>query len=519
MPTWLGIDIGTSSVKVAVVRSAYRRTILDALVKVDIVRGDGGVLEVAPALRSAVDAALLTSGPPDAVAVAVDGNRATARTVSLPIGAIKQIAEVLPFELEAQIPFEMSESVFDYRVVPRTQEVAPGGDDDAATVRLLVGVVRTEEVEKRIAIAREGSGVEPERVGLGGLPLANVLALVPNSGGSAGGAAPVVIVDLGARTSDVLILVGGEPVFARTLSQGTDHIETTAPQLARDIRQTIGAYRALGGAQPERVFLCGGGSFRPGAETFLSSELDLPCQGLPPLSIELGATIGPERSAEVPWFGKALGLALSLGPRPLDLDLRKGPLAFERGFAWIREKIPVLAGLATVVIVSFLFSAWAQMHATSLERENLEKALALVTKDVLGEETTNAARATELLAQQTTLNDDDPLPHADAFDVMVKLSEDIPMTMTSDIDELDVQKGHVVVHGTVASIADAQAIADALKKERCFVDVKDPRTNQLGNDKQKYALDFDIRCPEDQRGSKKKDPATAGPASSSTGGK
>ena len=192
---------------------------------------------------------------------------------------------------------------------------------------------------------------------------------------------------------------------------------------------------------PERVFLCGGGSFKEGAHTFLASELDLPCSALPAPELELAPVIAPERRSELPHFAKALGLALSLGGRPLDLDLRKGPLAFERGFAWIREKIPVLAGLATVVVVSFLFSAWAQLHASGLDHDNLERALALVTKDVLGEETTSPARANELVGQQTTLNDDDPLPHADAFDVLVKLSEDIPATVTSDIEECGYPEG------------------------------------------------------------------------------
>ena len=142
MPTWLGIDIGSSAVKVAVVRSAYRRTTLDALVKVDVVRSEDGV-EVGSALRAAVDAALAAAGQPDAVAVAVDGTRGTVRTIALPAAAIRQVAEVLPFELESQIPFEMSESVFDYRLLPRPARV--GDEADATEVPLLVGVVRIEE--------------------------------------------------------------------------------------------------------------------------------------------------------------------------------------------------------------------------------------------------------------------------------------------------------------------------------------------------------------------------------------
>jgi general secretion pathway protein L len=185
----------------------------------------------------------------------------------------------------------------------------------------------------------------------------------------------------------------------------------------------------------------------------------------------------------------------------------------------VRDKVPVLAGLAMVVLVSFFFSAWAQLHGASLDHDTLEKALALVTKDVLGEETTSPGRASELLTQLTTVSGDDPLPHADAFDVMVKLSEDIPQNMTSDIEELDVQKGHAVVHGIVGSIPDAQSIADALRKEHCFADVKITRTNQVfGGDRQKYVLELDERCPEDVRGPKKKD-GSATPAPSNSGGK
>ena len=103
---------------------------------------------------------------------------------------------------------------------------------------------------------------------------------------------------------------------------------------------------------------------------------------------------------------------------------------------------------------------------------------------------------------------------------MVKLSLDIPPDMTSDIEELDVQKGHVVVHGIVGSIPDAQAIAEALRKERCFADVKITRTTQVfGGDRQKYILELDERCPEDVRGGVKKKEAPAAPAASGSGEK
>ncbi len=506
MSTWLGIDVGRAAVKVALVRSAYRRVALEALFLVDI--DDGS--DPQAAIRTAVSAALGKLAAADSVAAAIEGSRAAVHTVSLPAGAVKQIAEVLPFELEAQVPFELSESVFDYRILP-----AKTGEGAGTNLDVLVGVARTEDVRARIELIKTAAGAEPERVEVGGLPIAN---LIPHIA-ALSEADPIVIVDIDEHSSEVLVLVAGEAVFARTLSCGTAGLPASATLLGREIRVSIGAFRSAGGAQPVHVYLSGKGAFESGAVSFLTAELGLPCDELPAPALE-SADVDPNHVREISRFAKAIGLALGLSGRTGGLDLRRGPLAYERGFAWVREKVPVLAGLAATIAVSFFFSAWAQLHAASNDREVLEKALATVSKEVLGEEVTSAARATELLGQQTSINDEDPLPHADAFDVMVKLSEDIPQSMVHDIEELDVQKGHVTVHGVVGSIPDAQSIATSLRAERCFNDVKITRTTQVvGGDRQKYLLEFDLKCPEDVKGAKKKESSATAAPSSSAGGK
>jgi hypothetical protein len=82
-----------------------------------------------------------------------------------------------------------------------------------------------------------------------------------------------------------------------------------------------------------------------------------------------------------------------------------------------------------------------------------------------------------------------------------------------------VQKGHVIVHGIVGTIPDAQAIMTSLKSERCFSDVKITRTNQVvGGERQKYVMEFDLKCSEDVHGTPKKG-SGATPAPSASGGK
>ena len=142
-----------------------------------------------------------------------------------------------------------------------------------------------------------------------------------------------------------------------------------------------------------------------------------------------------------------------------------------------------------------------------------------MTESVLGQATDDAETANGLLTQRAAAADEDPLPHADAFDVMVRISEAVPQSVVHDIDELDVQKGHVTVRGVVASVSDAQSIAASLKGEACFSDVKIIRTNQVvGGDRQKYEMEFDLKCPEDQKTKKKPDAKPAESASAATSG-
>jgi len=505
MPTWLGIDIGSVSVKAAVVRATYRKMALVRLASAEVA-ASGGVRE---AVRAAVTQALEGERAADALAVAVDGSRAAIHRLLLPATAQKQLADVLAYELESQVPFDLSGAVFDWRLLGK-------GSEDGQ-LPMVAAVARVDDVRARIDLVREALTQEPERVGVGAFALGALVPYVPGLGeGEA-----IAIVDLGAKASEVLVLERGEPVFARTLSTGTEGLPATAERLARELRISFAAHRAQGGEAPVRVYLCGGGAFVSGAEGFLSGSLEIPVQVLPEPAIDV-ATLSGGTAPELPRYAKAIALALSLAGRGAGMNLRRGPLAFERGFGWVRERIPVLAGLAAVILVSFVFSTWGRLHSVHKERDALQAALGIVTKDVLGTEATTAQDAQDLLAKETAINDEDPMPHADAFDVMVLLSQAVPMSMKHDVEELDVQKEHVTVRGIVGSIPDAQAIASTLQDDRCLKNVKLKSTTQaVGSDRQKYVLEFDLKCPEDVKAAPRKhgQSSSANAASSGSGGK
>lgn len=508
MPKYVGLDIGSHAVKVAVVRTAYRKTMLEGLASEEIA-ARGGLPE---AVKAALGEALGAPGAGDGLAVALEGGRVAVRTVEVPASAQRQLADILPFEIEAVTPLDMSASVFDYRIV------GGGPAKGTAMLDVMVAVANAQDVRACIARTKELAGAEPERVGVGALPIAQLVDVMPEL--SAPG--PIAILELGAAGSELAILAGGEPVYARSLPLGTEGLPATAPKLAREVRMSLVSYRAQGGASPVEVVLCGGGVFVSGAESFLSAELELPVRRLPALgpALEMGERAA-RHASELPLYAKALGLALGLAGRgPATFDLRRGALAYEGGYAWVREKVPVLAGLVAVILVSFVFSTAMQLYAANKEHVALDGALASVSKEVLGDETHSTEHA-NLLLQQSGAADEDPMPHADAFDVMVRISEAIPQSMVHDIEELDFQKGRANVHGVVATVQDAQSIGASLHTDKCLQDVKIARTSQVvGGARQKYVMEFELKCPEDQKAAAKKKGSTApASATASTGGK
>ena len=53
--------------------------------------------------------------PGEPVAVNLEGDRTYLRRIAIPETAQKQLAEVLPFELESELPFELEGAVYDTR--------------------------------------------------------------------------------------------------------------------------------------------------------------------------------------------------------------------------------------------------------------------------------------------------------------------------------------------------------------------------------------------------------------------
>lgn len=474
MSKLVGIDIRPNLVRVAVIRTSYRRLYLESIREVST----AGFDEPEHALRHAAGE-FTRHG--EQVAITIGGQSAYIHRLALPPAALKQVDEVVPFELEARVPVDFDSLVFDSRVLPRSKT--------DAVVEVLAAAAPMDLIRERIALAKGALNHEPEVISLAPLSLANLAAVYPALRSNE----CVAVVELAESTCEVCILQRGVAVFARTLSLGVAGFPETASELGRALRQTWVSWAASHQDVVTRVFLCGGGSLTPGIDEFLSGNSDVPHTLLSGCELQ-GVT--PELAAQLPTFSRALGVALSLRAGSKDLNLRRGALSYQRGYGFLKEKVALFAGLGAAILLSFVFSAWAESRALEQQNASLTEAMAGLSKQLLEEESSDAEYVQELL-DKGLRKEKDPQPETDAFKLVLQLAKHIPLEFEHEVDELDLTRGHVKLRGIVKSTEAAQKIAENLKTEACFKDVKILKISQhQKSERQAYSMEFEIRCEE-----------------------
>jgi general secretion pathway protein L len=478
----LGLDISDTAVRGALVTTTLRTQQVSRYVEVPIAPPTEGEDQPNP-LHAAVQELLgALDPPPDSIIVALDGRQASLRTLDLPAGAAKRVAEVLPFELEPILPFPIEEAVIDHQVVERTP----------TTLRLLTAAVPKERVAARLAALRE-AGLEPRQMAVGGAALDGLVPLLPAL--SEEGAH--ILVHLDDSATDVCIVRSGQCQLARTLSGGMRDVRSgRRAHLESQLRHTLAGYRGTGGATFSRAFLAGEAAMYPQALEWLQGVLEVETQVLP-----LPPVPGAD-DAHRPLFGRATALAGRVLGRGKHLDLRRGEFAPQRTANVLRKHARLAAICAGVVFASFVFSVYARWTVLADERQVLGAQLEAVTEDLFDKPTADPVRAREILEGKK--GPEDPLPRFDAYDALESISELIPEELTHKHDTRRLQidfddeahEGRFDLQGTVASVAERDRVADALEGHPCFHDLEKGRTTPgPGNEGLNYQLEAIIRCP------------------------
>jgi len=216
--SFFGLDIGTTAVRVVQLSGSGRTRSLKKYAfapidpKVSMSDSKADQQKVIQVVRELVEQAGISTRD---VAVGLPSNKVFTTIVDIDRLSPEELEKSLMFQADSLIPTPVAESKLDWAIL---------GDSpaDANKVEVLLSSVSNEFLESRLDML--------ESIGL------NVIAFEPDSLALAraltalDSVLPTMVVDVGSKTTDIVITMNGAPRLIRSLPTGTDAIVRSALQ-------------------------------------------------------------------------------------------------------------------------------------------------------------------------------------------------------------------------------------------------------------------------------------------------
>jgi general secretion pathway protein L len=484
----VGLDVAGDKVRLVALESGFRGfSVLEARI---VALPEGAT----PAERLKAALAQLPRADDDAFAVALPGTQVASHLVTLPFTDARRIEQVLPGEVEGAIPFDLEEVVWDHAVLSQAN----------GRTEVLVGVVRKTVLQQALASLAE-AGIDPRLVTFAPLALAtpSERGMLARDGASAGPAGTEALLDGGPDRADFCMLDGDRPVLARSLSSTGPALWESARTDPRALDRLLGpmardlkiSMRMRGKAGPvARLLIAGDLATLPGAAEKLSAELGIAVE---PLALGgQAAQVADGRGAE---YALALGLALRAQQPRGRLNFRKGEFAFTRDLSQVRGHLARLAAAASVLLALAVGLGAARVASLSRQARDYDDALCTATRKILGTCMTDYRQA--LAALSGGRSKAAGIPRVSAADVLAELVAHLPDDAMPILEEVDLTTTAIRLRGLAESYGKVDQIRTALKKDPCFGDIKQPRTEkQRGSEKVIFSIDFAYTCSGEQPG-------------------
>lgn len=204
----LGLDIGTSSIKVAKLVKTRRGVRLLNFWEKEIPRekkGEAGEETIARTITELLSQTRLTLS--QKIISSLPASSFVIKRLSLPFKGSRRIRQVIRYELEPYLPFPLEEAIIDFYIV----------DDRLPDRSLILSFAINKRVVERHLRILDGAGIKPEVVNLDSTSLFNIYAPREDRETTA-------LINLGASQTIINIMSEGRLLFTRSIIKAGDDI-------------------------------------------------------------------------------------------------------------------------------------------------------------------------------------------------------------------------------------------------------------------------------------------------------
>ena len=502
--TAIGIDVGTSSVKAAVVRGAGKKAKVLNFLSKEIPRRQAGRASTEAISQAIFELASGLGKQKDALVAGIFSTQsAMIRNIEVPFKKEARISQVIKFETEVHIPLPIENVIVNHWSLPL---------ESASGTSIMVAAVKKADLSSFIEIMKN-AGVEPEVVELEAFSIFNCYLLTKESHEPS----PTLILDIGAGKSTAILArerhlfmvrsigVGGDAFtlsiadalgvpFAEAerlklaFSAGKEEvavrekailsaIQGPLARLQREIDVTIGsAHTLLKGEGIERVLICGGGSRLPGVTQYLSSKLGCSVELLEEITLK-GPGVPVDAVRYVSALGAAAGQVMRLGKKT---NLRGEELAYTGRQARLKKQLATTAVLALSLVVAWVGLFFFNLHLKKKLQQELRSGMSRCFKAAFPSVTREAGNIIDQMEKEyeklgVQYQSFEALSEGSisSLEIFREISSLMPKEVDLQVTDLTIEEDDVTIKGKTTEFANVDAIKNSLQKSRYFKSVKD----------------------------------------------
>jgi Tfp pilus assembly PilM family ATPase len=381
------------------------------------------------------------------------GTNVSARLLSLPFAQQKKIEQVLPFEMEPLLPFELDQVILSYHLVSH----------EGGTSRVMVGATLKEEF-RRFIDHLQRHGVDPHQVEWEGMALYNFHKVAMERKNQ-----NTLLVKIGEDRTALCFVKEEEPFMVRALGTGISALLEKSMwnrehPLMSELVKTIQVIRSDIGSSIDTLLICGVGGEIQGLPEWISGELSIPLEGK---ILFDGKEIKPR-------FVPAIGLALkgtSYNGRLSQINFRKdefshatvekGKKGTQRTFLLFALIIVLLGWIDLGIHFSIKKSRYENV-SRQLQKEYRE--LFPGNGPIINELEQARGGVADLKKRESFFN----MPGGTSLEILKEITVQIPKEMKFEINEISVDSEKVRLEGETDSFESLDKIKESLGKNGNF---------------------------------------------------
>lgn len=487
--TLLGLDLGSHSIKALEFRQTLRSL---EFVQAQFCPGNPEELPLSESVRHFIE---LHGFSTDNVSCAMSGQRVANRRLDFPFRDSRKLAQAIPFEIEAAMPFDSEDLVADWQLVSEGR--------DHGTVA--VSVAQKQDVSDFLAIL-QAAGCSPRILEAEGLALGNLAAIFDFPGVR-------LLADIGHRKTSVCLCVDGKPVAGRTVpiggmaitegiarDKGIDleaaervkceigfleaaksthavHALAAVDRIARELVRSLDSLDPTSGSlisHPDcQIILMGGTANLGHIDEYIESQTGLPTH-------PLAAPEDPSKAALLEGcdpllFGPALALALRSSSQALtQFNFRQDEFSFRSNYAWLfGPELRSTWGMALVCLVLAGLSGIVSIQLESSRAERLEGQLASHYAEFFPDQPVPSRPLAAFSQQVASARERASFlglygGNLSALDLLTLLSELIPSDLTLKFDEISIDQNVIRIKVAAQNYEAQDRLENVLKSESVF---------------------------------------------------